>query len=258
MFNSIGFANYLQRIIVILVTCIPPWIAIFSNIRRKKGSNIKTKLRIFFLLYLVVCAFTNNIVPTILTIIYLVYLKTSKNKNEEKYYIRPLEKKEYSFKGDKKDGVVIIASDRISIIIKAVIFKCIVTAIGFAVIVFLTSKDIQIEDQAIVGEFLGASLQKSIYLGFLMIITAPILEEFIFRHLFYRGLKSKMGKIFSALITSVFFALFHYHFEGLIIYFSIGVYSCYLYEGYGYRACVLNHFIFNLISVAYMVFIRLN
>lgn len=257
MFKNLTIANYLQEVLTVLIMTLPPWIAMVSNMKKKVLKKRRKLVLVFFVLYIFISSFTNNILPTLFTIIYLFYVFTDKNDVKEKYYLRPLEKKTYKFNFRGNKNTIIVAKDRIAIIINSIIFRIVVTVIGFWFIVFLSSKGIEIEDQTIVEEFVNASIIKSIYLVILIIITAPILEEFIFRHLFYRLFSVKVGKVISGIVISILFAFFHYHLEGIITFFLLGIYSCYLYERYGYRACVLNHFVFNLISLGYMLYLKI-
>ena len=256
MFKDTWFLQLLEAIIILLVLSLPPWIALISKMKKRKTKKQQKILIGAFFIYILISIFTNNIMPTIITIIYITYTYIVRNKSEEAYFLRPLEKKVYKIKRKRKEYVITFSSDRLKITIQAIIFRIIVFVITFWYIVFLTSKGIPIKDQDIISDFLNASFLKSVYLGIIIIVTGPILEEFIFRHLFYRKLKSKTNSIVSAFITTIIFTLFHYNIGGIIAFFALGTYNCYLYDRYGYRAAVLNHGIFNLISLLCMVFMN--
>lgn len=255
MLEQVEITTYLQRICSLLVISVPPWFALVSKMKNKKSDSQKKFLVIAFLIYLIISSFTNNILPTIVSIIYLVYTY-NKKKDLEKIYLRPLKKEIYTVKFKGLEKTIKFSRERLYIIFQSIVFKILVTVISVWFIVFLTSKGINIENQDIVGEFLNSSKLKAIYLSFLMIITAPILEEFIFRHLFYRIIKKKIGKVLSAVLTSILFAAFHYYTAGIIVFLLIGIFNCYLYEKYGLRAPIINHFIFNLTSLIYMIYVK--
>jgi membrane protease YdiL (CAAX protease family) len=96
-----------------------------------------------------------------------------------------------------------------------------------------------------------------IILSAMTVITAPVLEEFIFRHIIYRGFSGKTGKIAAALISTILFTLLHYNLTGAVSFFAVGAYNCYLYEKYGYRAAVINHFVFNFSSTVLIIGLKL-
>jgi membrane protease YdiL (CAAX protease family) len=64
-------------------------------------------------------------------------------------------------------------------------------------------------------------------------IIGPILEEIIFRKIFFGSLKKKIGFLFAALISSLLFAAFHFDFSHLLIYLVIGFFLCYVYHKTG-------------------------
>jgi membrane protease YdiL (CAAX protease family) len=80
--------------------------------------------------------------------------------------------------------------------------------------------------------------------------------EFVFRNYLYRIIKKRTGQVLSAIITSTLFAILHFNLAGIVSFFGLGIYNCYLYEKYGYRASVMNHFIFNLISVVFIIIFK--
>lgn len=255
MLEQVEITTYLQRILSFLIISIPPWFALVSKMKNKKSDEQKKFLIIALIIYLSISSFTNNILPTIVSIIYLVFTY-NKKKDLERIYLRPLKKEEYTVKFKGFEKTIKFSKEGLNIILQSIIFKVLATTISFWFIVFLTSKGIEVENQDIVGEFLNASTLKAIYLSFLIVITAPILEEFIFRHLFYRIIKKKTGKIFSAVLTSVLFAMFHYYTAGVMVFLLIGIFNCYLYEKHGIRAPIINHFIFNFTSLIYMIYMK--
>lgn len=253
MFEEILVAHYVKRVLLILLISLPPFIALASKMKKKKTKKQKKVLVIGLVIYIILTGFTNNIFPTILAALYIAYIWNNKKKSEEAYYFRPLKKKVYTFKFKGNTTTATVAKDRIVVILQSLIFKILVSVATLWYMLLLPIIGVDVEDQIILGEFLNASLLKSIYLIILMVVTAPILEEFIFRHLFYRLLKKKIGKILSAIFTGIVFTIFHYNAAGVVMFFSLSIFNSYLYEKYGYRAAVLNHVIFNLLSLIFIL-----
>lgn len=61
-------------------------------------------------------------------------------------------------------------------------------------------------------------------------IIGPILEEIVFRKIFYGGLQRKVGFLFAALISSAVFAVAHFDLRFVLVYFAIGFFLCYVYH----------------------------
>lgn len=256
MFEESLVAHYLKEILLTLLISLPPFIVLVSKMKKKKTKKQKKTLIITFIVYIVLTYFTDNILPTIVAIIYIIYIYTYKKKSEEAYYIRPLGKKEYTFKLRGVETTITLSKDRLKVTIMSIIFKVLVSAATLWYMVLLPIIGVNVEEQVILGEILNASLLKSIYLVSIMVVTIPILEEFVFRHIFYRLLKKKIGKIFSAILVSVIFTLFHYNTSEIVGFFSLSIFNTYLYEKYGYRASVVNYVIYNSLSLIFIFFMK--
>ncbi|MCO7128014.1 CPBP family intramembrane metalloprotease [Sporolactobacillus shoreicorticis] len=68
---------------------------------------------------------------------------------------------------------------------------------------------------------------------FAVSIIGPMLEEIVFRKIFFGSMKKKLGFFFAALISSLIFAAFHFDFSHLLIYLAIGFFLCYAYHKTG-------------------------
>ncbi|CAM3179162.1 CPBP family intramembrane glutamic endopeptidase [Sporolactobacillus spathodeae] len=68
---------------------------------------------------------------------------------------------------------------------------------------------------------------------FTVSIIGPILEEVVFRKIFFGGLRRKMPFILAAAISSIVFAVFHADLQHTLIYFVIGFFLCYVYQRTG-------------------------
>jgi membrane protease YdiL (CAAX protease family) len=64
-------------------------------------------------------------------------------------------------------------------------------------------------------------------------IIGPLLEEIVFRKIFFGSMKKKIGFFFAALISSLIFAAFHFDFSHLLTYLAIGFFLCYAYHKTG-------------------------
>lgn len=233
-----GFTEIVQMVMIVFFLAIPPWLALVKYFRGKVN---KVLLAVAFVLYLVLTLMTQNIFPfmVVLLTIYLMFTAESESistqNSEERFYLRPL-------KGKKLEVVVM-----------SVGFKIFMSIVNLWFALFLTGFGLKLEQQKISTVFMDAGWGKVLFLSLLTVVTAPVLEEFVFRHIFYRQLSKRMGKLGAILISSILFALLHFNFLGTISFLGVGVFNCYLYDRYGYRAAVLNHFIFNGISTVLMI-----
>jgi uncharacterized protein len=236
MFKDIALWEFLKMLSILAILALPPWIVLNRYIKH----YIKKPARsIIFIFYIIATIFTQTLMPFIAAALSLYFMRRARSKSEINYYLRPLE--------DKKLGLLI----------NSLVFKVIITLINLWFAYFLLSKGIKVEEQEIAKMLRDSGWVNVIILSVMTVIIAPILEEFIFRHILYRNLSKKMGKVASCILTSILFTLPHYNLVGSISFFGVGVYNCYLYDKYGYRAAVLNHFIFNLISTLFIILIKI-
>ncbi|MEF9952801.1 MAG: CPBP family intramembrane glutamic endopeptidase [Clostridium sp.] len=248
--------EFLKEASKIILFILVPWIMLISVMKKTKSKKQKKFLTIVFFLYVGITLFTQQILPTIVCLIYLKIVYSSNKYEEEKYYLRPLNKKKYKLSILKNSYTITIAGERFKVIAMSIIFKILTMVFSLWFIVVLNAYGIEAAEQEIIKEFLTSTPLKAIYLAVLMIVTAPILEEFIFRHIFYRGLKGRCGKILAAIISSIFFTILHYNLAGAVVFFAMGLFTCYIYEKHGYRGSVICHFIANLIALVGLLVIQ--
>lgn len=87
------------------------------------------------------------------------------------------------------------------------------------------------------------------------VIFAPVLEEFIFRFvLFEKIFKDKIGLYGGCIVTSILFAILHYNIKAFPVLFLLAIENCYLIHKKGFWYSVLNHSLFNFITVAGIFF----
>lgn len=68
---------------------------------------------------------------------------------------------------------------------------------------------------------------------FTVSVIGPMLEEIVFRKIFFGSLRSKMPFIIAAAISSFVFAVVHMDLSHLLTYFLIGFFLCYVYARTG-------------------------
>lgn len=236
MERNIGYFEILKDISVVFFLAIPPWFALRKYLKNYLN---RTLLIILFIIYIIATLFTQNVLPFILVVLCFYFAINMKDNYEVLYYLRPIKEK------------------RIEIILYCLFFRFVISMINNFYAIFLDKIGIKVKAQDIYEIFLNAGWIKIIFLIVMSVVFAPIVEEFTFRHILYRGFSKKIGKQLSAALTSFLFALIHYNLAGFVSFFGIGIYNCYLYEKYGYRAAVVNHFIFNFVSVFLILLIKI-
>lgn len=234
MFKNLHWVDVVKSIAVLSLIAVPPWITLRKYLKRKINELI---LLLLFIAYIVSTIFTQNFMPFI-AVMLTIYFTLKYEDDEEIYHFRPLEK------------------NRTEVILYAFVFKFIITLVNLFFVAILMKLGIKIENQEILKMFINEGWFKVLILSIIAVIFAPVVEEFVFRNYLYRIIKKRTGQILSAIITSTLFAILHFNLAGIVTFFGLGIYNCYLYEKYGYRAAVMNHFIFNLISVIFIIIFK--
>ena len=93
----------------------------------------------------------------------------------------------------------------------------------------------------------GGSLTNAPML-FYTILVAPLMEELVFRGVFYHRFRS-YGKYFAAFCTAFFFALMHSNFLQFAPAFSMGLILFFIRDRYGLPYSILLHFSNNLLAI---------
>lgn len=92
-----------------------------------------------------------------------------------------------------------------------------------------------------------------IYLG-LSITFGPIVEELLFRGLFYKHLRKRFGMLFCFVISTAMFMFVHGTTEHLPVTLALSMLICFVYEITGnMRYCILLHVLNNLVSMSYII-----
>lgn len=245
------YLKILSNIVVLLFVALPPFL-FFLNLINSKIKNLYIK-GIICIIYWTGTILLNNIVPAIvvLIIIYCSKKDSYRNKLSEKKFFK-IFNLDYI---DEKFQFSI--TNFITICFMGIIVKYFVSLINFVIILLLNRCNIILKEQQIVNIFLSSDFLNMILYIIMIVFFAPIVEEFVFRFFLYnRVLKKRFTIYISAIISSLIFSVIHYNLQGATAFFLIGIVNCYLYEKNGYWAAVANHFIFNLISVIALLFIK--
>jgi len=135
------------------------------------------------------------------------------------------------------------------------IIKCTVSFIKICPIIYILSilsKLIlyEFEEQDKVVELKRNFSENLVYNIITITTIAPIIEETIFRGLFYRSIKNLMPVSFSIIITSLIFSIIHQNILSFVILFFLSGYLTYIYERYGNIIYpIIVHSIFNSIML---------
>ncbi|SKA90140.1 CAAX protease self-immunity [Caloramator quimbayensis] len=235
MGRNLNYIEILKAVSIVIFLALPPWFAMRKYL---KNYISRALLIITFIAYIAATIFTQNVIPFIAVILTFYFAVKMKDNDEMLYYLRPLE--------SKKEEIILYSFA----------FKFFTMIINIFFVMLLYKFGIKAKEQDIYNIFLKSGWGQTILLVIMTVVTAPIVEEFVFRHILYRGFKKKIGNVFSAILSSLLFTLLHFNIAGSISYFAVGIFNCYLYEKYGYRAAVINHFVFNFISVLMIILMK--
>ncbi len=102
------------------------------------------------------------------------------------------------------------------------------------------------------------SLNKLVFMVPVVVIFAPVLEEFVFRWIFLEKIfKSRLGVLGAALLSSLMFSLVHFNINVFFIILWIGIYNCYLIHKKGYWYAVINHAVFNSVTMISLIYSKI-
>lgn len=222
--------NLIKNALIFFIVYIPPLI-VFGKHWLKRERN-KIILAIISILYVVLCFHTQNIVPFLFVIYDIVYMRFT-----DEFYVFNIRRFNF-FK-----------------CLKAAVFSYLVT---ISILLFertiASNLNFNLNNQQIVTNMIDMSLKRVIFMVPLVVICAPVLEEFIFRWLFFEKIfKNRIGIYFSAILSSVIFSVVHFSLAASMVIFWIGIYNCYLIHKKGYWYAVFNHAFFNSITMMIII-----
>jgi membrane protease YdiL (CAAX protease family) len=235
--------NILQDVLVLLLVYFPP-LGFFVWALRKRKFNIFL-LAIIGIVYIGLTLFTGtqNLIPSIFVLIDISLMRTSKENgriiSNDSYLEYGFSIKEFSIVSALKySGISYAITFGLSVILSIILY------------VF----KINLAQQKIVTELINIPLNKFMFMAPMMIIFAPILEEFIFRwFLFEEVISRRIGLVGGAIISSMIFALAHFNIRSFTIIFTLGLMNCYLIQKKGFWYAVFNHSVFNSVTVIAML-----
>lgn len=105
-------------------------------------------------------------------------------------------------------------------------------------------------EQKTINLLLSGNTTTKIFIMSSAIIITPIVEEYVFRKVIYKSMKSHIGVIWSAISTSLIFSLLHFNIKAFGPLFILSIFLCLVYE----HTRKLNypiycHLAFNLIMI---------
>lgn len=242
--------DILKDILVLVFVYIPPLI-VFIRFWRERNKS-KLLLVLISLLYLIFSLFTQNLLPFILIVFNIRYLKNAdkdsnifRGKYISSHGISSRIREDYSrFKFSIRSFSIITA-------VKNTMFSYFITILISAVEMAILSRfRMEVNQQEIVTAMENMPLKRFLIMIPVVIIFAPILEEFVFRWLFFEKIFiPRIGIYISALLSSIIFAFIHFNMKAFPMLLWIGLYNCYLIHKKGYWYSVFNHFTFNFITI---------
>lgn len=244
--------NIIKDIIVYIFIYILPLI-IFLNIRKIRGNK---NLIVYILtpFYITLSLFTQNLLPFILVVLTILYMKKSYtadlfygNRNSIDY---GYQYNRYSFN---------IKNFRILEGLKLTLFSYLITTlISIVEAVIYNFFNLVPKNQEVINIMADMPLKKFLLMIPITVIFAPVLEEFIFRwFLFENTFKKRLGTVMAVLLNSAIFATAHFNLKSIPILIWISIYNCYLIEKKGYWYSVFNHSFFNLVTTVILLIDKL-
>ncbi|ERI89410.1 CAAX amino terminal protease family protein [Clostridiales bacterium oral taxon 876 str. F0540] len=238
----------LQNILVFIFLYIPPLIFFLKYSLRRNIS--KVLLFIISVLYIILAVYTQNILPFILVLINIRYIKlndTSNMYNKDSFYIdasKDYYRYNFSIKSFNLFKGLRYAAESYGATI----------AVNIIITLLISLSRSNLKEQEIVRQLMNTSMNKFIYMIPIMVIFAPIVEEFTFRWLLFEKIfKPRIGIYFSAILSSILFSLVHFNIRVFPVLITIGLINCYLIEKKGYWYAVFNHLVFNMVSTVAML-----
>lgn len=137
------------------------------------------------------------------------------------------------------------------VVLVTLLFRVVIGAVNFIYVYILDwLTKYQAKPQEIVTDFTSAGWIYKAILFFVIVIFAPVVEEYAFRYYLYdKKLLPRMPAAVAAVISAAVFSTIHYNLGGVPSFFGLGLLNCYIYEKKGYYGAVIAHLVFNLTSV---------
>lgn len=257
--------DIIKDALVFLFVYMPPFI-IFAKFWRERHKG-KVLLVLIGFLYIIISFFTQNLIPFIFVILNIKYLRSAGkvhdifesqfvplcNMNNTKSRLSSKFQGDYErFKFSLKNFNLIVAIRLTCISYLATILISVVETILFS------NFKVEAEQQEIVTWMTSMPLSKFFIMIPIVIIFAPVLEEFVFRWiLFQKAFRPRVGVYFASILSSLIFAFIHFNLRAFPLLVWIGLYNCYLINKKGYWYSVFNHFVFNSVTTGILLLEKL-
>ncbi|MCH5138124.1 CPBP family intramembrane metalloprotease [Clostridiaceae bacterium UIB06] len=257
--------DIIKDALVFLFVYIPPFI-IFVKFWRERHKG-KVLLVLIGFLYIIISFFTQNLIPFIFVILNIKYLRSAANVEDvfQSQFI-PLSDINHSksslsrkLHGDYNRFKFSLKSFNLIEGIKLTCISYLATIIISVVETILFSNfKVEAEQQEIVTWMTSMPLNKFLIMIPIVIIFAPVLEEFVFRWIFFqKTFRPRIGVYFAAILSSLIFAFIHFNLRAFPLLVWIGLYNCYLINKKGYWYSVFNHFVFNSVTTGILLMEKL-
>lgn len=257
--------DIIKDALVFLFVYIPPFI-IFAKFWRERHKG-KALLVLIGFLYIIVSFFTQNLLPFILVIFNIKYLKSAENMHDAfrneyvAFHSMDYSKRSISSKvrGDYERFKFSLKSFNLIVGIRLAFISYLITIfISAFETILLSNFKVEAKQQEIVTWMTNMPLSKFLIMIPIVIIFAPVLEEFVFRWiLFQKTFRPRVGVYFASILSSLIFAFIHFNLKAFPLLVWIGLYNCYLINKKGYWYSVFNHFVFNSVTTTMLLLEKL-
>lgn len=259
--------DIVKDFLVFLFVYLPPFIIFVKFSRERKRSNLL--LVIIGIMYILVSFSTQNLLPFIFVLLNIKYLKAAEgvyyspvsNEYMSPYELNVNSKPTISSRilGDYNRFKFNIKSFNLLLAVKYTLWSYLITILISIISAGIFSRiNVEEKQQEIVTLMSNMPLEKFLIMIPIVIIFAPILEEFVFRWLlFEKVFRPRIGIYLAAILSSIIFAFIHFNLRALPILIWIGLYNCYLINKKGYWYSVFNHFTFNFVTTMVLLLEKL-
>lgn len=231
----------LKLLLIVVVIGLPPYLIALKIFKRLNPII----LSLLSLVYWIGTFYTQQVAPFLLIVIILV----------EEYILSKKDTNIFAHKGyDEKFHL----KDFFLILFFTLVIRFPLGVINYFFIIILDLLGIGIQQQEMVDIFVNSQEPLlNIFLLTLIVLMAPINEEFSMRYwLFDKVLSPKVGIILAAILSSTLFTILHYNIVGIPTFFGLGLFACYVYYKKGFWGAVTVHFTFNLSSAVMLMAVK--
>jgi uncharacterized protein len=226
-----------KDILVFLILIIPP-LLVYIRFWRDRDRSV-VLLALISIVYIIAAIFTQNLMPFILVLFNIGFLKGTEEFKEYKFSLK---------------GFKLLKGMKYSVF--SYFVTILVAMVSISVMAYF---GIQQQEQEVVKWMTDLPLDKFWIAIPVAVLFAPVVEEFVFRWLFFERLfKKRIGFISGAILSSLIFAFIHFNIQAFLMILWIGMFNCYLIDKKGYWYAVFNHLFFNSVTVFALLMSKIN